>query len=146
MWFLLHMLYNKLQSLGNVQILYLVAPLPWPPLPSLEPVIWSFSLVPPVPQKLIEKIEAGNFIDMPELLSDHMAVFDNGEATSSTKKKRRNVTNILHAVLHRTHISACINPRGISLSVWNTTFYTYFDKCTVKRCGAMPTYIQCAEI
>jgi len=55
----------------------------------------SFSLVPPVPQKLNEKIKAGNFIDMSKLLSDHMAVIDNDEATSSTKKKHHNVTNIL---------------------------------------------------
>jgi len=41
----------------------------------------SFSLVPPVPQKLIEKIEAGNFIDMSELLGDHMGVFDNDDTS-----------------------------------------------------------------
>ena len=34
----------------------------------------SFSLVPPVPQKLIEKIEAGNFVDMSELFSDHIGM------------------------------------------------------------------------
>ena len=55
----------------------------------------SFSLVPPVSQKLIEKIEAGNFIDMSELLSDHMGVLNNEDSPRPTKTKRHNVTNIL---------------------------------------------------
>ena len=55
----------------------------------------NFSLVPPVPTQLINKIESGNFIDMSELLSDHMGVLDNEDHPKSTKPKRRNVTNIV---------------------------------------------------
>ena len=58
----------------------------------------SFSLVPPVSQKLIEKIETGNFIGLSELLSDHMRVLDNEDSLRPTKTKQRNVTNILEWV------------------------------------------------
>ena len=48
-----------------------------PSTPTLTPGPDSFtalssSLVPPVPTKLIEKIEAGKFVDMSELLCDHL--------------------------------------------------------------------------
>ena len=55
----------------------------------------SFSLVPPVPTKLIEKIESGKFVDMSELLSDHLGVLENEDQQKSSKPKRHNVTNIL---------------------------------------------------
>jgi len=55
----------------------------------------SFSLVPPVPQKLIERIQAGHFIDMSKLLSDHMGVLNSEENPRSSKPKWRNVTNVL---------------------------------------------------
>ena len=55
----------------------------------------SFSLVPPVPTKLIEKIDVGKFVDMSELLSDHLGVLENEDHEKSSKPKQRNVTNIL---------------------------------------------------
>ena len=55
----------------------------------------SFSLVPPVPTKLIEKIESGKFVDMSELLSDYLGVLENEDQQKSSKPKHRNVTNIL---------------------------------------------------
>ena len=45
----------------------------------------NFSLVPPVPTKLIEKIESGIFVDMSELLSDHLGVLENEDQQKSSK-------------------------------------------------------------
>ena len=50
-------------------------------------MVLSFSLVPPVPQKLIETIEARNVVDMSELLSDHMGVPNNEDSLRPTKTK-----------------------------------------------------------
>ena len=55
----------------------------------------SSSLVSPVPTKLIEKIKAGKFVDMSELLCDHMGALENEDHQKSVKPKRCNVTNVL---------------------------------------------------
>ena len=58
----------------------------------------SFSLVLQVLTQLINKIEAGNFVDMSKLLSDYMGVLDYDDHPKSTKPKCRNFTNIVCAI------------------------------------------------
>ena len=73
----------------------LVIPVVSTSLGSNEFTALNFSLVPPVPTQLVDKIEAGNFVDMAELLSDHMRVLENEDHPKSAKSRRHNVTSIL---------------------------------------------------
>ena len=54
--------------------------------------------LPPVPKKLVARIQAGEYVDMAELLPDRLSV-SAGPVTKddkqSSKPKRRQVTNIL---------------------------------------------------
>ena len=60
--------------------------------------------LPPVPQKLVNRIQAGEFVDMAELLPDCMGVttaplfIEEKEDKQALKSKRRQVTNILEWV------------------------------------------------
>ena len=57
--------------------------------------------LPPVPAKLVSKIEAGEFIDMGELIPDRLGVarsFSNEEAGKVAKQKRRVVASIMEWV------------------------------------------------
>ena len=62
--------------------------------------------LPPVPQKLVAKIQSGEFVDMAELLPDRMGLSaarndlatDEKEGKQGSKSKRRQVTNILEWV------------------------------------------------
>ena len=47
----------------------------------------NFSLVPPVPTQLVDQTEGGNFVDMSELLSDHMGVLENKYHPKSANSK-----------------------------------------------------------
>lgn len=55
--------------------------------------------LPPVPQKLVTRIQAGEFVDMAELLPDHLGVnaapIVTGDKEEKQKGKRRQVNNIL---------------------------------------------------
>ena len=53
--------------------------------------------LPPVPNKLVTRIQAGEFIDMAELLPDRMGITapSGKDDKQATKSKRRQVTNIL---------------------------------------------------
>ena len=58
----------------------------------------SFSLVPPLSSKLIDKIEAENFMEMSEMLSDDTGILENEDYPKPTKAKLHNVINILERV------------------------------------------------
>ena len=53
--------------------------------------------LPPVPNKLVLRIQAGEFIHMAELLPDHLRISTtpSKDDKKATKQKRRQVTNIL---------------------------------------------------
>ena len=70
--------------------------------PAVEPAGAALSIgagLPPVPQKLVARIQAGEFIDMAELLPDHLGVnaapAETGDKEAKRKGKRRQVTSVL---------------------------------------------------
>ena len=69
-----------------------------PPKANKATVLFIGAGLPPVPQKLVQRIQAGEYVDMPELLPDRLGVNAGPpvEGDKEDKKtKRRQVTNIL---------------------------------------------------
>ena len=70
----------------------------------ISPVLSIGASLPPVPQKLVNRIQAGEFVDMAELLPDRMGVTsaplfaEKKDDKQPAKTKRRQVTNILEWV------------------------------------------------
>jgi hypothetical protein len=60
-------------------------------------VLWIGPGLPPVPNKLVVRIQAGEFIDMAEFLPDRLGIntTPSKDDKQATKQKRRQVTNIL---------------------------------------------------
>ena len=71
---------------------------------TLPPVLSIGASLPPVPRKLVKRIQAGEFVDMAEVLPDRMGVttaplFANDkDEKQPVKTKRQQVTNILEWV------------------------------------------------
>ena len=70
----------------------------------VAPVLSIGASLPPVPRKLVNRIQTGEFVDMAELLPDRMGVTlaplfaDDKDEKQPVKTKRRQVTNILEWV------------------------------------------------
>lgn len=52
--------------------------------------------LPPVPQKLVEQIQAGEYVDMVELLPDRLSTHRSGTAKEEKDSKRDQVPDHLH--------------------------------------------------
>ena len=71
--------------------------------------------LPPVPKKLVTRIQAGEYIDMAELLPDRLGISAGPVAKDdkqSSKPKRRQVTNILEWIQCFGIYSAVLTPRA----------------------------------
>ena len=76
-------------SVQGLRILGQSAPVTVPPLPALDNCVTIGAGLPPVPAKFVSRIEAGEYIDMTELLPDRLGTLKSPVNDDSFKAGRQ---------------------------------------------------------